>query len=63
MIPSVRSPGGVVASPMRRKIEISPHRAVLVVCTLALLAMVYSGGWSWSLKAAAVMIPVSFLVG
>jgi hypothetical protein len=48
---------------MRHRIEISPRRIALILCTLALFAMVYSGGWTWPLKAAAVMIPVSFLVG
>jgi hypothetical protein len=37
------------------------HRAI--VCTLTLLALVYAGGWTWPLKAAAVMIPVSLLIG
>jgi hypothetical protein len=36
---------------------------VLVVCALALVALVCAEGWTWPLKAAAVMIPVSLLVG
>ncbi len=48
---------------MRRRIDVSPRHAVLIACTLALLGLVYVGGWTWPLKAAAVMIPVSLLVG
>ncbi len=31
--------------------------------TLPLVALVYSEGWTWPLKAAAVMIPISLLIG
>jgi hypothetical protein len=48
---------------MRRRIKISPRHAVLIACAAALVGMVYAGGWTWPLKAAAVLIPVSFLVG
>ncbi len=48
---------------LHKRIEISPRHAVLIACVAALLGMVYAGGWTWPLKAAAVMIPVSFLVG
>lgn len=48
---------------MRNRIEISPRHAVLIACTLALVALVHAEGWSWPLMAAAVMIPVSFIVG
>ena len=48
---------------MRRRIEIPPHHAILVVCAAALVALVYAEGWIWSLKLAAVMIPVSLLIG
>jgi hypothetical protein len=48
---------------MRRRIEIPPHHAVLIVCAAALVALVYAEGWIWSLKLAAVMIPVSLLIG
>jgi hypothetical protein len=44
-------------------IDIPPRQAVLIVCTLILLALVYAEGWTWPLKAAACMIPVSLLVG
>jgi hypothetical protein len=48
---------------MRYRIEIPPRQAVLIGCAMALVGLVYAEGWIWSLKAAAVMIPVSFLVG
>jgi len=48
---------------MRRPIEIPPYDAALVLCALALLALVYAEGWIWPLKAAACMIPVSLLLG
>ena len=48
---------------MRRRIDISPYDAALIVCALTLLALVHAEGWIWPLKAAAVMIPVSLLVG
>jgi hypothetical protein len=47
---------------MRRRFEIRPHDVLLVVCSAALVALVYAGGWNWPLKAAAVMIPVSLLI-
>lgn len=47
---------------MRHPIEISPRQAILIVCIAALAGLVYAEGWIWPLKAAAVMIPVSFLV-
>jgi hypothetical protein len=39
------------------------HHAVLVICALTLLALVHAEGWTWPLKAAACMIPVSLLLG
>jgi len=47
---------------MRRRIEISPYDAALIVCALSLLALVHAEGWIWPLKAAAIMIPVSALI-
>jgi hypothetical protein len=43
---------------MRNPIEIPPYYAVLIVCTMTLVALVYAEGWIWPLKAAACMIPV-----
>jgi hypothetical protein len=48
---------------MRYPIDMPPRHAVLILCTLVLLALVYAEGWTWPLKAAACMIPVSLLVG
>ncbi len=53
----------MVVSRMRNRIEIPPRNALLIACAVALLGLVYVEGWVWPLKAAAVMIPVSFLVG
>jgi hypothetical protein len=47
---------------MRNRFEIRLHEVLLVVCSAALVALVYAEGWSWALKAAAVMIPVSLLI-
>jgi hypothetical protein len=48
---------------MRRRIEIPPRHAVLIACAVALAGLVYAEGWIWPLKAAALMIPVTLLVG
>jgi hypothetical protein len=48
---------------MRRRLQIAPRHLVLLLCALALAALVYAEGWTWPLKVAAVMIPVSLLVG
>jgi hypothetical protein len=47
---------------MRYRFEISLREALLIVCTGALVALVYAEGWIWPLKAVAVMIPVSLLI-
>lgn len=47
----------------RRRIEIGPYLLVLIICTAGLVGLVHSEGWIWPLKAAAVMIPVSVLIG
>jgi hypothetical protein len=39
------------------------RHAVLIACVMVLAGLVHAEGWIWPLKAAAVMIPVSFLVG
>jgi hypothetical protein len=49
--------------PMRRRIEVPPHNLVLVFCAAALIGLVFAEGWTWPLRLAAVMIPVSYLVG
>jgi hypothetical protein len=47
---------------MRYRIEIPPRQVALLVCVAVLAGLVYAEGWIWPLKAAAVMIPVSFIV-
>lgn len=47
---------------MRYRFEIGPREATLILCTAALAALVYTEGWIWPLKAAAVMIPLSLLI-
>ena len=47
---------------MRPHFEITLREAMLILCTAALAVLVYSEGWIWPLKAAAVMIPVSLLI-
>jgi hypothetical protein len=48
---------------MRYRFEISLREATLMLCAGALAALVYAEGWIWPLQAAAVMIPVSLLIG
>ena len=48
---------------MRHQFEIPTHYLMLIACALALFGLVHAEGWIWPLKAAAIMIPVSFLVG
>ena len=48
---------------MRYRFEIGPREAALICCSAALVALVYAEGWIWPLKAVAVMIPVSLLIG
>jgi hypothetical protein len=48
---------------MRNRIDIQPQHAALIVCTLVLCVLVYAEGWTGPLAAAALMIPVSLLLG
>ena len=48
---------------MRNRFEIGVYEPLLVGCAAALAALVYAEGWIWPLKAAAVIIPVSLLIG
>lgn len=48
---------------MRNRFEIGAYELLLVGCAAPLAALVYGGGWIWPLKAAAVIIPVSLLIG
>lgn len=47
---------------MRPRLEIRLHEAALIVCAVALVALVYAEGWIWPLKAAAVVLPITLLV-
>jgi hypothetical protein len=48
---------------MRRRIELPPRIAILAICAVLLVGLVIAEGWTWPLRIAAVMIPVSYLVG
>jgi hypothetical protein len=48
---------------MRNRFQIGLYELALVVCAVTLATLVYAEGWIWSLKAAAIMIPVSLLIG
>jgi hypothetical protein len=48
---------------MRYPFEIPSRYVMLFVCAAVLFGLVHAEGWIWPLKAVAVMIPVSFLVG
>jgi len=48
---------------MRYRFELGPREATLILCTATLAALVYAEGWIWPLKAAAVMIPLSLVIG
>ena len=60
-----RSPAHFMLSAdmFRKQLPIGSREIALIVCTVALVALVYSEGWTWPLKAAAVMIPISLLIG
>ena len=47
----------------RPVIPIGPRQAMLVACTVVLVALVCAEGWIWPLKAAAVVIPITLLAG
>ncbi len=48
---------------MRSRLKFPPRQGVLLACGAAVAAHVYVEGWIWPLKAAAIMIPVTFLLG
>jgi hypothetical protein len=48
---------------MRNRFEIGLHELALVACAATLATLVYAEGWIWPLKAAAVMIPLTLLIG
>jgi hypothetical protein len=48
---------------MRRRIALPSRNAILILCALALIGLVFAEGWTWPLRVAAVMLPVSYLIG
>jgi hypothetical protein len=48
---------------MRNRFEIGLYELALVACAGTLATLVYAEGWIWPLKAAAIMIPLTFLIG
>jgi len=48
---------------VRRHLRLEPRHVALFACVVTLVALVCAEGWIWPLKAAAIMIPVSLLVG
>ena len=48
---------------MRNRFEIGLYELSLAGCAVTLAVLVYAEGWIWPLKAAAVMIPVTLLIG
>jgi hypothetical protein len=48
---------------MRYRFELGPREVTLILCIATMAALVYAEGWIWPLKAAAVMIPLSLLIG
>jgi hypothetical protein len=48
---------------MRRRLELRLHEAIVVVCAVTLVALIYAEGWIWPLQAAAVVLPITLLVG
>jgi hypothetical protein len=48
---------------MRNPVAMPPNGAVLVVCAAVLVLLVLAEGWTWPLKLAAVMIPLTYLIG
>ena len=48
---------------MRKGFQFGPHEVALAACLAALAMPVYAEGWIWPLKAAAIMIPVTLLIG
>jgi hypothetical protein len=48
---------------MRNRFHVGLFELILVGCAGILAMLVYAEGWIWPLKAAAVMIPVTLLIG
>jgi hypothetical protein len=48
---------------MRFHIHIGWHHVAILLCAVAIGALVHAEGWIWPLKAAAFLLPVSLLAG
>jgi hypothetical protein len=48
---------------MKHRFEISWYVVSVVLCAATLAVLVNAEGWIWPLQAAAVLIPVSLLIG
>ena len=48
---------------MQHRFEISWHVVTVAVCAVTLAVLVNAEGWIWPLQAAALLIPVSLLIG
>jgi hypothetical protein len=48
---------------MRNRFEIGLYELALVGCVATLATLVLAEGWIWPLKAVAVIIPVTLLIG
>jgi hypothetical protein len=48
---------------MRNRFEIGLYELALVGCVATLATLVFAEGWIWPLKAVAVIIPVTLLIG
>jgi hypothetical protein len=58
-----RRGAGVLRCGMRYRFTLGPREAALILCIATLAVLVYAEGWIWPLKAAAVIIPLSLLIG
>jgi hypothetical protein len=48
---------------MRLRTKLPLRHLTLLACAVAVAGLVYAEGWIWPLKAAAIMIPVSLMIG
>jgi hypothetical protein len=48
---------------MRYRFRLRPQHLVVLACVAAIVVLVYSEGWTWPLKAAAMVLPIAVLVG
>jgi hypothetical protein len=48
---------------MRLRTKLPLRQLALLACAIAVAGLVHAEGWIWPLKAAAIMIPVSLMIG